>query len=456
MVHTFRQNGINVALDVESGAVHLPDDVSFAVLAAFPDKLPTAGEAVAALGAKYGEDELREAVAELKTLADDDMLYTAAEEIPAPVYSSLMPVKAMCLHVAHDCNLRCGYCFASQGDYHGARGIMPPETGKKAIDFIAAVSKGRKNIEIDFFGGEPTMAMKTVKETVAYARCVEKERGKNFRFTITTNGLLLSDENIDFINAEMSNVVLSLDGRRIVNDKMRKCVDGSGSYDIIVPKFKKLLEKRGSDKSYYLRGTFTRDNLDFASDFEHIYGLGFDEISIEPVTAPADRPYALRDEDLPRIAEEYEKLTNVILKLRAEGKKVNFFHFMVDLDGGPCAVKRLKGCGAGNEYVAVAPDGSIYPCHQFVGMDDYKIGSLDEGIVRDDVRRIFAQSSIMSKPDCRDCFAKYNCSGGCAAGNIFYGGGIDSPNKQACFMQKKRLECARVLKAAEAGAPVEF
>ncbi|MBO4584383.1 MAG: thioether cross-link-forming SCIFF peptide maturase [Clostridia bacterium] len=456
MVHTFRQNGINIALDVESGAVHLPDDVSFAVLAAFPDKLPTADEAVAALGAEYGENAVREAAAEIKELADDDMLYTSAEVIPTPVYSSLMPVKAMCLHVAHDCNLRCGYCFASQGDYHGARGIMPPETGKKAIDFIAAASKGRKNIEIDFFGGEPTMAMRTVKETVAYARSIEKDSGKNFRFTITTNGLLLNDDNIDFINAEMSNVVLSLDGRRIVNDNMRKCVDGSGSYDIIVPKFKKLLEKRGSDKSYYLRGTFTRENLDFASDFEHIYGLGFDEISIEPVTATPDKPYALRDEDLPRIAEEYEKLTNIILKLRSEGKKVNFFHFMVDLDGGPCAVKRLKGCGAGNEYVAVAPDGSIYPCHQFVGMEEYRIGSLDEGIIRDDIRRVFAQSSIMSKPACKDCFAKYNCSGGCAAGNIFYGGGIDSPNTQACFMQKKRLECALVLKAAESGAHVEF
>ena len=440
---------------MESGAVHLPDDVSFAVLAAFPDKLPTADEAVAALGAEYGENAVREAAAEIKELADD-MLYTSAEVIPAPVYSSLMPVKAMCLHVAHDCNLRCGYCFASQGDYHGARGIMPPETGKKAIDFIAAASKGRKNIEIDFFGGEPTMAMRTVKETVAYARSIEKDSGKNFRFTITTNGLLLNDDIIDFINAEMSNVVLSLDGRRIVNDNMRKCVDGSGSYDIIVPKFKKLLEKRGSDKSYYLRGTFTRENLDFASDFEHIYGLGFDEISIEPVTATPDKPYALRDEDLPRVAEEYEKLTNIILKLRSEGKKVNFFHFMVDLDGGPCAVKRLKGCGAGNEYVAVAPDGSVYPCHQFVGMDEYRIGSLDEGVVRDDIRRVFAQSSIMSKPACKDCFAKYNCSGGCAAGNIFYGGGIDSPNTQACFMQKKRLECALVLKAAESGAHVEF
>ena len=454
LVHTFKQKNINIALDVESGAVHVLDEVSFAILNAFPDKLPHLDSVKEKLGAEFSAAELSESLEELKELASENMLYTDPEKIPAPVYSSLMPIKAMCLHVAHDCNLRCGYCFASQGDYHGERGIMSPEIGKKAIDFIIKASKGMKNIEMDFFGGEPTMAMKTVKETVAYARSIEKEHDKNFRFTITTNGLLLNDENIDFINKEMCNVVLSLDGRRIVNDKMRKCVDGSGSYDIIVPKFKKLLEKRGY-KNYYVRGTFTRDNLDFASDFEHMYGLGFDEISIEPVTATPDMPYALRDEDLPKIAEEYEKLADIILKLRKEGKKVNFFHYMVDLDGGPCAVKRLKGCGAGNEYGAIAPDGSIYPCHQFVGMDEYKIGSLDEGIVRDDIRRVFAESSIMSKPDCADCFAKYNCSGGCAAGNIMYGGGIDSPNKQACYMQKKRLECALLLKVAEAGIEIE-
>lgn len=345
------------------------------------------------------------------------------------------PIKAMCLHIAHDCNLRCGYCFAAQGDFGHGRKLMPVEIGKKAIDFLIEHSQGRHNLEVDFFGGEPLMNFDAVKEVVCYARSLEEKYNKNFRFTTTTNGLLLDDDNIDFINREMNNVVLSIDGRKEVNDRLRYTPNGKGSYDVIVPKFKKLVEQRG-DKEYYVRGTFTKYNLDFSNDVEHLYQEGFDQISVEPVIADHKIPYALTEEDLPRIYDEYDHLAQKMIARKKAGKCYNFFHFMIDLDQGPCAIKRLRGCGCGNEYVAVTPEGDIYPCHQFVGFEDWKMGNLLDGTFDTQRKEQFARANVYTKEECRNCWAKFYCSGGCNANNNEFTGDILKPYKLSCDLEK--------------------
>ncbi|MEG0441420.1 MAG: thioether cross-link-forming SCIFF peptide maturase, partial [Oscillospiraceae bacterium] len=356
------------------------------------------------------------------------------------------PIKALCLHVSHDCNLRCRYCFASTGDFGtGHRLTMDFETAKRAIDFVIEKSGSRRNIEVDFFGGEPLMAMDTVKKTVAYARSIEEEHGKCFRFTITTNGVLLDDENIAYINKEMSNAVLSLDGRPAVNDHMRKTINGKGSYDMIVPKFKQLVDGRG-DKDYYLRGTFTHNNLDFAADVTHVASLGFRNISVEPVVSEPECSWALQDDDIPTILAEYEKLAEE-LKGRDD---INFFHFNVDLAQGPCVIKRMRGCGAGCEYVAVTPEGDLYPCHQFVGNAEYKLGNVFEGTFDHALSDKFAELNIYTREDCKTCWARFYCSGGCSASNLLVNGDIKKPHHVGCELEKKRLECAIALRALAA------
>ncbi len=448
MIHKFRQAGYNILLDVNSGAVHVPDDCAFDVLdcisapmsAEMPDELPEKLP-------QYTAEELREAYGELYGLYKDGALFT---EDDYEKYSETMvrsPIKSMCLNVAHDCNLRCEYCFAQTGDFGGERCIMPPETGRRAIDFLIENSANRENIELDFFGGEPLMAWDTVVETVRYARSAEKNHGKKFRFTITTNGLLLDDDKIDFINREMVNVVLSLDGRKDVTDRIRKTLNGKSAYDVIVPKFQKLVQSRG-DKDYYVRATFTKYNLDFTDDVIHLRELGFEQLSAEPVVTDISEPYAITESDLPRVFSEYDRLCEVMMN--REKDKFNFFHFMVDLDQGPCAIKRLRGCGCGNDYVAIDPNGNIYPCHQFVGIDDWKMGNLYDGSFDNDIKSIFAATHVYSKQGCRDCWAKFFCSGGCNANSFIYEGDVKKPHKLSCEMQKKRLECALTLAAHRA------
>ena len=364
------------------------------------------------------------------------------------------PVKAMCLLISMDCNLRCEYCFASTGDYGQGRKLMDFETGKKAIDFLLKQSANRENLELDFFGGEPLMNFGVVKQLVEYGRSKEKEYNKKFRFTITTNGMLLNDENMDFINKEMSNVVMSVDGRKEVNDRMRKRVDGTGTYDKIMANYKRLAEKRNY-QNYYVRGTFTKYNLDFSNDVMNLYNEGFDQISVEPVVSDPKEKYALTQKELPAIFAEYERLSQIILINEKQGKHFNFFHFMLDLDQGPCAIKRLRGCGSGNEYVAITPDGDIYPCHQFVGVDEYLMGNINEGTFNYDMKKEFAAAHIYSKEDCRNCWAKFYCSGGCNANNFIYNGSILSAHKLSCELEKKRLECAIMIKAAQAAEAME-
>ena len=460
MIHQYKNNGYNIVLDVYSGAVHVVDDLCYDVIAVLnePDEEPTAEilksdltweNLKKRLGGTYSEEDLRDALDDVIELTEDGKLFTKDEfEYLVPIVKKRKTVvKALCLHIAHDCNLRCEYCFASTGDFGKGRKLMTFETGKKAIDFLLEKSGDRENLELDFFGGEPLMNFEVVKQIVEYARSREKEYGKRFRFTITTNGMLLDDDKIDFINKEMSNVVLSIDGRKEVNDNIRKRVDGSGCYDVILPKFKKLVEKRG-DKEYYVRGTFTKHNLDFSEDVFSLYDEGFDQISVEPVVCEPEAPYALTEKELSAIFSEYERLSARILENEKHGGKFNFFHFMLDLDQGPCAIKRLRGCGCGNEYVAITPDGDIYPCHQFVGLEEYKMGNLDEGTFNLDMKAEFAASHVYTKPECKKCWAKFYCSGGCNANNYIYAGDIHNAHKFSCQLEKKRLECAIMMKAA--------
>lgn len=447
MIHKYKLNGFNIVLDVNSGGVHIVDELTYDLLdnvePPFTEECPE--KALEKLSKVYNEEDIKNCYNEIVELYNDKILFSDDDYEKYAQYSVASPVKAMCLNIAHDCNLRCKYCFASTGDFGKGRKLMSFETGKHAIDFLLENSGNRPNLELDFFGGEPLMNFDVVKQIVEYARSREAEFNKKFRFTITTNGLLLDDDKIDFINKEMSNVVLSIDGRKEVNDFMRVRVDGTGCYDKILPAFKKLVDGRG-DKEYYVRGTFTNHNLDFADDVFSLYEAGFDQISIEPVVGDSDE-YALTEKDLPDVFNEYERLAKKIIENEKNGKKFNFFHFMIDLDQGPCAIKRLRGCGCGNDYVAITPDGDIFPCHQFVGIDEYKMGNIDEGTFNQEMKQDFAKAHVYTKPECKKCWAKFYCSGGCNANNYQYMGDIRTAHKLSCQLEKKRLECAIMMKA---------
>lgn len=448
MIHQYKSNGYNIVLDVESGAVHVVDDITYDVISLYEGN--SADEIVSKLKSSYNMDEIRECISEVKELVEDGQLFT--EDIYEPFVEKFKEkrqtvVKALCLHIAHDCNLACKYCFAEEGEYHGRRALMSFEVGKKALDFLVANSGNRVNLEIDFFGGEPLMNWDVVKQLVAYGRSLEKPNNKKFRFTLTTNGVLLNDEVMEFVNKEMSNVVLSLDGRKEVNDRMRPFRTGKGSYDLIVPKFQKLAESR-NQTNYYIRGTFTRNNLDFSEDVKHFADLGFKQMSIEPVVGPEEDPYSIREQDLPQIMEEYDKLALEYIDRYKKGNGFNFFHFMIDLTQGPCVYKRLSGCGSGTEYLAVTPWGDFYPCHQFVGNEDFLMGNVDEGITKPEIVKEFGNCNVYSKEKCKNCFAKFYCSGGCAANSYNFHGTINDAYDIGCEMQRKRVECSIMIKAA--------
>ena len=437
MIHCFTINGCHIVLDVNSGAVHVLDNLANAILT----------ESAESLKGRYSQEEIAEAQAEIDKLIANGQLYSkplTAKEAEISFTENRKPVvKALCMHIAHDCNLRCAYCFAGEGDYGDiSPSLMSAETGKKAIDFLVANSGNRRNLEVDFFGGEPTLNFEVVKTIVDYARGLESDQdsGKKFRFTLTTNGLLLDQEKIDYINHHMDNVVLSLDGRKEVNDKMRKSKNANAScYDMVLPKFKKLVEARQHQR-YYIRGTYTQENLDFCNDVLHLADLGFTQISVEPVIGSATASYSIKQENIPTLCAEYERLATEMIN-----RNFNFFHFMLDMTNGPCASKRITGCGAGTEYLAVTPEGDLYPCHQFVGYEEFCLGNLDRGIGINKWQEQFDKCNVYTKPECDACWAKYFCSGGCAANAYHINGDIMKPDEIGCELQKKRLECALYL-----------
>lgn len=460
MIHQYINNGFYIIMDVNSGSVHSVDPVMYDAVAIVAERVPelaepeklseeVAREVMERLSPTYGEAEVQEALDEIQYLIDAEELLTTDQyhDYVVDFKKRKTVVKALCLHIAHDCNLACQYCFAEEGEYHGRRALMSFEVGKKALDFLIANSGNRRNLEVDFFGGEPLMNWEVVKQLVEYGRSKEKEYNKNFRFTMTTNGVLLNDEIMDYCNREMSNVVLSLDGRKEVNDKMRPFRGGKGSYDLIVPKFQKFAEMRG-DRDYYVRGTFTRHNLDFSKDVTEFADLGFRSMSIEPVVAAPEEEYAIREEDLPQIMEEYDRLAEEYIKRKKEGRGFNFFHFNIDLNQGPCVAKRLSGCGSGTEYLAVTPWGDLYPCHQFVGQEEFLLGNVDTGVTNERIRDEFKLCNVYAKDKCRNCFARFYCSGGCAANSYNFHGSITDAYDIGCAMQKKRIECAIMIKAA--------
>lgn len=444
-------------MDVASGSVHVVDEIVYDMIPLVEPLVEngikdadTIKAAVIHLGTPHPEEAINEAVDEVLELVKSGQLF--AKDIYKDYVFDFKKretvVKALCLHIAHDCNLACKYCFAEEGEYHGRRALMSFEVGKKALDFLVANSGNRVNLEVDFFGGEPTLNFDVVKQLVEYGRSLEKEHNKKFRFTLTTNGVLLNDEILEFANREMGNIVLSIDGRKEVNDRMRPFRGGQGSYDLIVPKFQKVAESR-NQTNYYVRGTFTHFNTDFSEDVLHLADLGFQQISVEPVVAQPTDDYAITQEDLPKIKEEYDKLAAEMIKRRREGRPFNFFHFMIDLQGGPCVAKRLSGCGSGTEYLAVTPWGDLYPCHQFVGNEKFLMGNVDEGIVNTDIRDEFKSCNVYAKEKCRKCFAKLYCSGGCAANSYNFHGNINDAYDIGCELERKRVECAIMLKAME-------
>ena len=456
MIHKYFLNGYYIVLDVNSGAVHVVDKLFYDMLDQVEPELPAEcpQSVIDAFAKDYSEDAIRETYGEMVALKENGQLFTEDDYAQFANMMVSSPIKALCLNIAHDCNLRCEYCFAGKGDYCQGRMLMTEEVGKAAIDYLLHYSQGRHNLEVDFFGGEPTINFDVVKKVGEYARSKEKEFDKKFRFTITTNGLILNDDMMDFINREMYNVVCSVDGRKEINDRVRARVDGSGCYDAIIPHFQELIRRReasGNDENwqYYVRGTFTKYNKDFGNDVMHMFDLGFDQISFEPVVADAKQPYALTYEDLPDVFAEYERLSKLIIEnKKSAGKHFNFYHFMIDLDQGPCAIKRLRGCGCGNEYVAITPDGDVYPCHQFVGHEEWKMGNVFDLSINKEMKDNFARATVYHKPKCQECWAKFYCSGGCNANNWQYMGNILDSFDLACEMEKKRLECAIMIQAA--------
>jgi len=449
MVHQYKLNGYNIVLDTASGAVHVVDEVAYDIIENF--KTHSESEIVSDITEKYdvSKDEVLECIEDVKMLEKNNKLFAKDEyeELTPKLNKNSCVIKALCLHIAHTCNLNCSYCFASQGKYQGERALMSFETGKRALDFLIENSGTRHNLEVDFFGGEPLMNWQVVKDLVKYARSIEKEHNKNFRFTLTTNGILIDDDVIDFCNKEMDNVVLSLDGRKEVHDKFRVNYEGKGSYDTILPKFKKFVEKRG-EKSYYMRGTFTHHNTDFTNDIFHMADLGFTELSMEPVVCSPNDPSALTDEDLPVLFEQYEILAKEMIKRKKNGNGFTFYHYMIDLKNGPCIYKRISGCGSGTEYMAVTPWGDLYPCHQFVGDEKYKLGDIFNGITNTEIQDEFRQCNAYSRPDCKNCWAKLYCAGGCAANSYHATGKVSGIYEYGCELFKKRIECAIMMQIA--------
>lgn len=450
LIHKFTQGGNYFVLDVNTGAVHMVDELVYDILDS--EALKAKEEVISNLAGKYKEDVICEAYDEIKELVDDEVLYSKDqyEDIAHSSMDDRDYIKAVCLNIIHGCNLRCKYCFADEGEYHGHKGVMTLDTAKKAIEYVVKRSGPRKNIEIDLFGGEPTMIMDTIKDIIAYARENEKAWKKNIRFTMTTNATLLNDDMMDYMDKEMGNIILSLDGRKSVNDNVRIKVDGSGSYDDIIPNVKKMISKRTKGKMYFVRGTFTRQNTDFYEDVMAMINEGFKEISIEPVVLEGSHPLSLREEDIPVIFENYDRLYEEMRRRKAEGTdEFNFYHFNIDLQGGPCVYKRISGCGAGFEYVAITPQGDVYPCHQFVGNEKYKLGTIYDDSYDAELGKEFKMAHIYNKPKCKDCWARFYCSGGCQANNVNFNGDMKIPYEVGCKMQKKRIECAIALKAEE-------
>lgn len=454
MIHQYKLNGYNIVLDTYSGSVHVVDDLAYDLIALYENTSPE--ELKVLMEEKYAEDPDITEESILETIGDIDALKREGQLFSEDAYKDLSInlskrrtfIKALCLNVAHTCNLSCDYCFASQGKYNGERAIMSAEVGKRAIDFLIEQSGPHRNLDVDFFGGEPLMAWDVVKAIVAYARSKEKGYKKTFRFTFTTNGVLLNDEVTEFLNKEMYNVVLSLDGRKEVHDRLRRTVNGKGSYEVIVPKFQEFLKKRG-DKEYYVRGTYTRNNIDFTNDIFHIADLGFDKLSMEPVIGDRKEPYVLREEDLPEIHNQYEILAKEMLKREESGNGFTFYHYMLDLSEGPCVQKRISGCGSGTEYFAVTPWGELFPCHQFVGDKEFSMGNIWDGISKPELQEEFKECNCYSKPECHDCWAKLYCSGGCTANALHATGSIKGTDTFSCDVFKKRVECAMMVKAAQ-------
>ena len=450
MVHQYKLNGCDIVLDTASGSVHLVDDVAYDIIEMYKSRTPD--EICAAVCAKYPEvtrEDVLECLDDIAALEAAHKLFTPDdyEELAGEYKERSKVIKALCLHVAHTCNLNCSYCFASQGKYHGERALMSFEVGRRALDFLVENSGTRRNLEVDFFGGEPLMNWQVVKDLVAYARSIEKDAGKNFRFTLTTNGVLLDDEVTEFCNREMHNVVLSLDGRKEVNDRFRVDVAGNGSYERIVPNFQRFVAARG-DKSYYMRGTYTHYNPDFTNDLFHMADLGFTELSMEPVVCAPGDPCALTEEDFPVLCEQYELLAKDMLRRWREGRPITFYHYMIDLKHGPCVYKRVSGCGSGTEYMAVTPWGELFPCHQFVGDPKYSLGNIWDGVTNTAAQDEFRHCNAYSRPDCKDCWARLYCSGGCAANSYHATGSIGGVYEYGCRLFKKRIECAIMLQAA--------
>ena len=453
MVHQYKLNGYNIVLDMCSGSVHVVDEVAYDIIAMFKEK--STDEIVKYILNTYKDEEITEqdvleCIEDVKSLEAAGKLYTpdTYEGMAFDFKNRNTVIKALCLHVAHTCNLNCEYCFASQGKYHGERALMSFEVGKRALDFLIENSGTRRNLEVDFFGGEPLMNWDVVKELVSYARVQEKIHNKNFRFTLTTNGILIDDDVIDFCNKEMSNVVLSLDGRKEVHDRLRVDYQGRGSYDVIVPKFQEFIKRRNG-KNYYMRGTFTHNNVDFTKDIFHMADLGFTELSMEPVVCSPDDASALTEADLPVLFEQYEILAKEMIKRKKEGNGFTFYHYMLDLTHGPCIYKRISGCGSGTEYMAVTPTGDLYPCHQFVGDTKYLLGNLWDGVTNKEIQNEFKLCNAYARPECNDCWAKLYCSGGCAANSYHASGKITGIYEYGCELFKKRIECAVMIQVAE-------